>query len=547
MIHILHRSKKMTALENDFMKVFVLGLDGATFDLLNPLMDEDVIPNIKSICSNWASGPLRTIFPPVTGPAWLALATGLNPGKTGIFDYINRKSPDSFEMAPVSSAYYRNRAIWDILGKQGYKVGIFNYPTLSPAPKVNGFAVSGVGAYNKERLCFPEDLETELNDIIDNYELKLNLKAGKYKRNIHLFFDDLNRVISKQVTALRYLVKEKEWDFFFAVFHFTDWMQHILWKYIDDTHPLYDPVISRSVKNKFKDTWKKIDEIIGELFNLFPDTAFMFVSDHGFGPLDSAFYPNAWLEKRGWLKKKNLGWRGFLAEKVKPLSADIDNKYFNAMLHLVKSRVLKKQGTMDLIDLDNSLAFSPEHAGMYGCISLTPKGRKTFGFKDQLIQELDQMSENIDGIKQVEMFLPEKIYSGPYVNLAPDILFVINGYRSSVEIDITKEPFSNSPSIDLRTGSHRSDGVFMAKGDIFRNIRLQNVSVLDIAPTILALYDVEIPSQIDGRVITESISPQILQSMNIRRSKEIIDVKDQVEEKGDLEEMKKTLESLGYM
>ena len=51
------------------MKIFVLGLDGATFDLLNPMMDEGVIPNIKEIVSNYSSGPLETIFPPVTGPA----------------------------------------------------------------------------------------------------------------------------------------------------------------------------------------------------------------------------------------------------------------------------------------------------------------------------------------------------------------------------------------------------------------------------------------------------------------------------------------------
>ena len=66
------------------MKVFVLGLDGATFDILNPLMEEGILPNIKNLCTKGAYGPMRTIMPPVTAPAWLALATGLNPRKTGI-------------------------------------------------------------------------------------------------------------------------------------------------------------------------------------------------------------------------------------------------------------------------------------------------------------------------------------------------------------------------------------------------------------------------------------------------------------------------------
>jgi len=529
------------------LKVFVLGLDGATFECLTPLMEQDVIPNIKEICSNWASGPLRTIFPPVTGPAWLSLATGLNPGKTGVFDYINRKSSKGLEMAPVSSAYYENRAIWDYLGKQGYKVGIYNYPTLSPPPGVNGFVVCGMGGYKKEHLCFPEELEQELNEVTNGYEVRLNLRSGRYKRNVDLFFEDLNRIITKQAKALKYLIEKKEWDFFFGVFSFTDWMQHLLWRHIDDTHPLYDHKRSPNVKTKFHDTWRRIDEIIGDLFHSLTDTRYIIVSDHGAGPIDSAFYPNTWLRKKGWLKRKRLGWRSVLAQRMTPLSADIDNKYFNKLINVFKTKILKNNGTMDLIDLENSLAYSPEHAGMFGCINLTQRGREISGFKERLVDELNHLTESLDGVYGVEIYLPELIYSGPYVDLAPDILFTINKYRASVEIDLTKEAFVYSPSLEMRTGGHRMEGVFIAKGDIFRNVQLQNISILDIAPTIMALYNMEIPSQMDGRVITECIRPELLSSMNIRKSKEIYEEKQTVKEKGDLEEMKKMLKSLGYI
>ena len=89
------------------MKLLIVGIDGATFDCLNPLMDEGVIPNIKEMCAQWTSGPLHTIFPPVTAPAWLALATGLNPGKTGVFDYINKISIHCFYFIQrISTRYY---------------------------------------------------------------------------------------------------------------------------------------------------------------------------------------------------------------------------------------------------------------------------------------------------------------------------------------------------------------------------------------------------------------------------------------------------------
>jgi predicted AlkP superfamily phosphohydrolase/phosphomutase len=529
------------------MKVFILGLDGATFDLLDPMIDEGILPNIKDICSNYSSGQLMSIFPPVTGPAWLALASGLNPGKTGVFDYINRKTVGGTEAIPISSSNYENRAVWEYLGKSGYKVGIFNYPTLSPAPKVNGFSVSGIGAYSKANLCYPPGLEEELKKITGEYEINLNLKSKKYMKNIFMFFEDLKRVIGKQEKALKYLVKEKEWDFFFAVFHFTDWMEHILWKYLDDTHPLYDPEISPAVKSKFKEIWRKIDDIIGELLNFMPDTIFMIVSDHGQGPLDSAFYPNTWLVQKGWLTKYPAGLRHYLAEKLQPLSAGVDNKYGSALLRRFKTKILKNPGTMDLIDLDASLAYSPIHAGMYGCINLTAKGLKKNGFKEQLIDALKALPNTLTGIDTVDVYLPQDLYSGPYVELSPDIQFVINGYRASVEIDFAKEAFISSPSINARTGSHRSNGIFMARGDIINKCKLSDISVLDIAPTVFALYNMEIPFQVDGKVMAECIHPDYLNTMNIKQAKaNVIDDK-QVEDKGDIDEMKKTLESLGYM
>jgi predicted AlkP superfamily phosphohydrolase/phosphomutase len=530
------------------VKAFVLGLDGTTFDVLDPLAEEGVIPNIKRLCSEGAWGRLRTIFPPVTAPAWLALGTGLNPGKTGVFDYLNRRLPDDDHMVPVSSAYYEGRAIWNHLNRDGRKVIIFNYPTLSPPPAVTGFAVSGIGGYSRENLCFPASLEDELNRITGGYEVKLNLRSPIYKKNLDRLFEDVNRIMTKQAAALRFLVKQKEWDFCFAVFSFTDWMQHVLWKYIDKAHPLYDPETSQPVRRRFMDTWRRIDAVIGELVDLLPkDVNFMIVSDHGAGPVDSVFYPNIWLEKKGWLRKRNLGWKKVFVEKIKLFSEGSDNKYYNAMLHILRTRVLKIWGTMDLIDREMSLAYSPEHNTMFGCINLTERGKALDGFKERLMKELAALPESIEGINQIEVSLPEEIYSGPHVNLAPDIFFIINAYKSTIEIDFANEPFVSAPSIANRTGGHQPEGVFIAKGNGVRHARLENISVLDIVPTLLALYGIEIPADIDGRVITESIKPEVLGSLKIRRGQKASNSEPRVDEKGDLEEMKKMLKSLGYM
>jgi predicted AlkP superfamily phosphohydrolase/phosphomutase len=511
-------------------------------------MESGIVPNILGICHQGFSAPLRTVFPPVTAPAWLSLATGLNPGKTGVFDYINRASADSENMTPISSRYYLKRAVWDFLGDCGHKVGVFNYPTLSPPPPVNGFAISGIGRYGGMDLCYPRELEGELEALTGGYELNLNLRSSRYRKNPQVFFDDLQRVLFKQVKVLRHLLQEKEWNFFFAVLSVTDWMQHVIWKYIDEQHPLFDSRASAPVRDRYEDFWKRIDEFVGELIAILPsDTNLMIVSDHGAGPIDSVFYPNKWLETKGWCTKKSLGWKRWLVDGIRLFSEGSDSKYYSSLIHFFRNRILGIRGTIDLIDRENSLAYSPEHNTMFGCINLTRKGKDTPGFRDELLREIINLPKQNIGINEVNIFLPEEIYSGPFTDCSPDIFFIVNGYSSTVEIDFSKKVFDAYPSIEMRTGGHLPDGVFIAKGGAFTKGRSESVSILDVTPTILALYGIEIPDHMDGRVLTEALCPDVCKEVKIRS---FISDKPQVSNEttqNELKEMKKMLKSLGYM
>jgi predicted AlkP superfamily phosphohydrolase/phosphomutase len=365
---------------------------------------------------------------------------------------------------------------------------------------------------------------------------------------VNRFFQDIDSIISKQSTALKFLLGEKEWEFFWAVFSFTDWMQHVLWKFIDKTHPLHDPIASKPVQKKYQDVWRRIDSIIGDLINLLPaDSVFMIVSDHGAGPLDSVFYPNAWLHKKGWLKKRQMGWRGFVTERVRLFSDGSDNKYVRKIHQVLREKVMRLSGSIDLIDLGGSLAYSPEHNTMFGCISLTRRGKEREGFREELIEEIRRLPENLAGIREVEVILPEVIYSGPYVNLSPDIFFIINNYKTTVEVDLARDPFVNSPSIDMRTGGHQPEGVFMARGEGIVKGKLKDLNVLDIAPTILALFGMKPSQQMDGKVITDCMKPEMVKASEPTSKACPIEESGPIEETGDLDEMKKMLKSLGYM
>ena len=100
-----------------------------------------------------ASGPLRSSIPPITAPAWLALATGLRPEKTGVYDFlIWEKGRET--LRSVNSSYFSGRSIWDFLGQQDKKIGVLNYPLLRPPYAINGFMVSGLGAVYAEEFTF---------------------------------------------------------------------------------------------------------------------------------------------------------------------------------------------------------------------------------------------------------------------------------------------------------------------------------------------------------------------------------------------------------
>lgn len=531
------------------MKVFILGLDGATFDQLDPLMEKGFLPNIKKIRDNYAYGPLQTIMPPVTGPAWLALATGLNPGKTGVFDYINRRTPDSYEMTPVSSRDYKDRAIWHILNKNGYKVGIFNYPTLLPAPQIDGFVVGGMGAHwGDEEMCYPRELHQEIRRIAPDYQVLLNLRNKKYGKNINLFFSDIERILHQQVEVMKYLIQNKQWDFFFAVLSVTDWVQHVVWKDIDETHPLYDSKRSPIIKSKYQNFWKEIDLLIGELQQILSqDVIFFIVSDHGFGSLKSVFYPNSWLAKKGWLiKKQGMSLKSFLGNQLNIFSESFDNKYTNALVHRLRSKVLKIGSAIDLIDLENSLAYSPEHNTMFGCINLTARGKTVPGFKEELLNAIKNLPNEIKEIHSIEIILPEQVYSGERVNLSPDIFFIINGYESTVEIPFNQKIFVNKPSVLLRTGSHRPQGIFLAKGHLIKSIKV-SPSILDITPTVLALFQANLPANLDGKVLTHIFKQQVVDSLKINFKSELNEENNTKTTAEELDKMREMLRSLGYL
>ena len=104
------------------MKTIVIGLDGASFDLIDPWLRAGKLPNLQRLMDNGVKGRLKSCLPPTTSPNWKCYSTGKNPGKLGIFWWENIDFANRHIYIPTNRAH--TRELWDCLSENGMKAGV---------------------------------------------------------------------------------------------------------------------------------------------------------------------------------------------------------------------------------------------------------------------------------------------------------------------------------------------------------------------------------------------------------------------------------------
>mgnify|MGYP000247526483 CR=1 FL=1 len=490
------------------MKVVVIGLDGATWDILIPLTRNEKLSTLNFLLKEGSFGTLESTIPPVTGCAWLSIATGLNPGKTGIIDFL--KKDVNFGLTPVNSLDFRNKSFWDLLSLKGKNCVVLDYPMLYPAYPLKGAIIS---TWGKKLDTFPEKLKQEIQALVGDYDIFVNYHDEKYD-DINLFLRDLNVALNKKIKVTEYLLEELEWDLFVNIISFTDWIQHRMWHYIDESYPLYDEAESRKIRPYFIDFWKRIDDLIGKMLK---HTDYMFiVSDHGFGPQYGCFNLLKWLEKKGYIVRK----RG-----LKPMLRRILSTIANTPLRNVLPEKVKKRGRTFLsiatdINLSKSKVYVIGHTIPFGALYINLKNRNPEGVVDEgkeyeelkrtLINSLLNLKNDINREIEVTVYDTKKIYSGNKIEVLPDIIFTINNWSCVIVKDFKANfLYKDAPYSNRHTGSHRLNGIFLAYGPDIRNgFEAKGLKIYDIAPTILHMFNAPIPKNVDGRVLTEIFKPE---------------------------------------
>lgn len=506
-------------------KLFVIGLDGATFDLIHPFIARGYLPTLHSLISRGASAPLTSTVPPVTASAWTSFMTGKNPGAHGLFDFMQRR-PGSYDLAPVSSYDRDGKTVWQLAGEAGARVVVMGVPVTYPPTPVNGLMVTGMLTPRGARdYTFPPDLKDEIAGTIGDYVVYSDEVYSRGRGET--FLKALHHSIGQRARAAAYLLHKYEWDLGILVFPETDTVCHGLWWAYDATHHQHRQADSARFRDGILEIYQDIDAYLGELTaSLGSDTNLLVMSDHGHGPLRNFLYVNNFLKNKGYLQIKPTPTSQFknLAFRLGVTPRTVYGALLNLGLGKLRRTLDKRRGgrgllkryflSLDDVDWTRTRAYS---IGYIGEVHLNVKGREPQGIvepgaeyervRDRVMNDLRELKLP-DGSPLIEhVWKKEELYSGRHLPDAPDILFLPKNLETIAFGDFE---FGSNKVIEPSYGvssSHRMGGILIGAGPgITRGAALAGPRLIDLAPTMLHLLGLRVPSDMDGRVLSEMIA-----------------------------------------
>src|SRR6516162_10734134 len=194
-------------------RVFVIGWDGATFDLIRPWVKEGKLPTIAKLMEEGVYGNLRSTLPPMTFPAWTSFMTGKNPGKHGIFDFT-RPRAGTYELEFVNGGKRQGKTFWQILSDAGREVVSISLPCTFPPNKVNGVMISGFdapgggpGSHVDARGMYPPEFHDELVKNVGEHPIGASIVKDINAGRPDLAMEEVKQTIRKKAATAKYLVQ----------------------------------------------------------------------------------------------------------------------------------------------------------------------------------------------------------------------------------------------------------------------------------------------------------------------------------------------------
>lgn len=557
-------------------KLLVIGLDGAPFPLIEKWAREGYLPHLASLMERGCYGVLNSTMPVHSPTAWTSFLTGMNPGKHGVFDFVQRE-PGSYRLRVVRAEQIPGPSLWRVLTDGGRSVGVMNVPMTYPPEPVNGFLISGLGTPDYVPYAYPEELSERLS-------------AQGYRVNNRFYFDprrqdewleDIFAITEQHGQTALQLLKERAPEFFMVVLRNTDEICHFFWHHMDETHPAHNPQAPERYKNAIRDLYQLADRWVGRLVEAAgEETNVVIMSDHGAGPLYQDVFLNEWLWRHNWLVLKDQATRhsavwklarrlGLTRERISGALTTLDLHRLEVWIkRMLGDRIYllprdERPEFMNAVDWARTRAYS---FGYYGQIFINLQGREPEGvvapgdeyeqIRGQIAQQLQQLTDPRDGKPVVDRIqFKEEIYHGPRLPQAPDLLAVMRNFsyitRKGYEFAEERGQIFHDPYTS-ETGSHRLEGILIAAGPDIQNRRrlTEDREIVDLTPTLLHLMNCAVPTFMDGNVIGEMVDPAFAAKHPIKRENVEVDWREKQAGEWDAQEEKEVaerLKRLGYL
>ncbi len=430
-------------------KVVFLGIDGVPFSLIAD--HPSVFDNLHDIMAEGTGGAIDSIVPPESSACWPALTCGVNPGTTGVYGFQDREVGSLETYIPLGS-HVRATRLWDRATAAGRQASVFNVPVTFPPQNDVNRMVSGFLSPGIEEAAHPDELGAAL--AASGYRIDVDASLG-HDADKADFIADAHEVLERRYETFADELDRHDWDLFFGVFMTTDRVNHFLFGDYEGDGPYHD---------EFLEFYGTLDDYIGRLHAaLDDDVTLIIASDHGFTTLDHEVHCNAWLAREGWLN--------FDTDEPEEL-ADIG-------------------------------AETRAYSLIPGRFFLNLEGREPGGSvpksayeetRDELKTALAAL-EGPDGRTVVDRVVSGEVaFDGPHTDIAPDLVAIPNdGFDLKAGFSGEEAVFTDGP----RNGMHTFANATLIADD--PSVTIGDADLLDIAPTILELLDVEVDADaLDG-------------------------------------------------
>ena len=531
-------------------RAVVLGLDGATWDLLLPLAERGIMPNLARALEQGRHGRLQSCLPPFSSPAWMSISTGKNPGSHGIFDFWEAGKPG--ERRLVSSRAAKGKKLWELVDDAGKVAHVLAVPVSYPPARLeHGTFTCGMFTPGEAvDYTWPPELKAELKALPGGY------RADPYADGLKgaAFIEQTHEVIRQQEVATNHLLaRGAGWDLLFTVIQAPDPLQDKFWNVLDPADPRYDAEHARRYLPALEESYRRCDEVIGDRLAMAERGAFvMVVSDHGFGRYEKSFYLNKVLEQEGLLHRERSARKvasGGLSTRrvidavrkidVLGLEGRVPQRFREKLAHGIDSALAVP------IDMQRTLAYAAASSAESVFIADHVPESQRDDVARRVIDALEAARDPDTGEPIIDRALRrEEVYSGSELHRIPDIL-----------IDFGERPYVASDRLAATSiverlpaaaggGRHRRYGILLALGPGVQAGTIEQANIVDLAPTALHAMGLPVPDDMDGRVLAELFSDGRAVQTSAAASSETSEVVYTPEEEAAIEA---SLENLGYL